>query len=700
MSRPARILSLLLFLLMLPPAGRAGSATPQSPWFPEPGLMEIGAYYYPEQWPEEQWQRDLSNMARLGFTFTHFAEFSWTLLEPREGEFDFSWLDRAIALAHRAGLKVILCTPTPCPPAWMGERYPEIYLVGPEGRRREHGTRGNASLTSPRFLAFSDRVVEKLAQRYGRDPRVWGWQIDNEPPATPDYGPEARRAFQEWLRARYETVGRLNQAWAGTFWSTAYDSFAQVLIPNPILNGEDRLSPHASLDFMRYTADATASFLDRQARIIRRAAGGGQWITTNYTNVCTGADPRRTRELDFASFTLYPVRGQNDLGGDSFRRGSPHRLAEACAYYRPIGGATGVMELQPGQVNWAPTNPQLQPGAVRMWILHAFAGGCSFVCTYRYRHPLRGPEMYHDGIVGTDGVTLMRGGSEFVQAIADLRRLRRHYRPGAAAPAAVRARRTALLWSHDNFWDLEIQPQSASWNTWRHRSLYAAAVKSTGAPLDFVGPEDDFASYPFLVAPCWQTITPELLAKFRAYAEEGGHLVFSPRSGQKNEWGHFHEAPLSAPLAGLAGAAVDFFDMLLPEGRGRVSAGGRDHPWRAWADVLQPQPGTETLAAYADQFYAGKAAAVTRRLGRGSVTYIGVESKEGTLERELVRGVYRRAGVAIEDLPAGVYLEWRSGFHVGVNYANTAVSLPVPANATVRVGSLPLAPGECIVWQE
>jgi len=78
---------------------------------------------------KEQWARDLNNIKKLGFEFTHYAEFAWAFLEPEEGRFDFRWFDEALELAGRAGLKVILCTPTPCPPAWMGEKYPEIYLV-------------------------------------------------------------------------------------------------------------------------------------------------------------------------------------------------------------------------------------------------------------------------------------------------------------------------------------------------------------------------------------------------------------------------------------------------------------------------------------------------------------------------------------------------------------------------------------------
>jgi tetratricopeptide (TPR) repeat protein len=72
-------------------------------------------------------------MAELGFEFTHFGEFAWAFFEPSDGTFDFAWLDRALGLAEKHGLKVILCTPTPCPPAWLGEKFPEIYLVRGDG---------------------------------------------------------------------------------------------------------------------------------------------------------------------------------------------------------------------------------------------------------------------------------------------------------------------------------------------------------------------------------------------------------------------------------------------------------------------------------------------------------------------------------------------------------------------------------------
>jgi beta-galactosidase len=700
MKRP--IIACLAFVLLV--AGLAAPARSQDArrFFPKADLMKIGVYYYPEQWPEAQWDRDFRNMAAMGFEFTHFGEFAWAFLEPSDGTFAFAWLDRAIDLASKYGLKVILCTPTPCPPAWMGERYPEIYFVGADGRRREHGTRANGSLADDLFVRYSKRIVTELGRRYGNDARVWGWQLDNEPSAPADYSPSARAKFQDWLRAKYGTIAALNNAWGGNFWSTRYDSFGQVLIPNEALFGEDALSPHALLDFRRFTADTQAAFLRMQSDILRGLVRPEQWITTNYINIIDSADPRRDDGVDFTSFTMYPVRGEANLGPLGFRLGSPYRLAFATDYYRSIKGVTGVMELQPGQVNWAPINPQPEAGAVRMWLWHAFGGGCSFACTYRYRQARYGSELFHAGIVGPDGVTPSRGGLEFAQVAEEMKKLRGLYDPKAALPAALAGRRTAILWSHDVMWDLEIHKQTALWDTWDHRFKLMAAAKSLGAPVDYVGEGADFSAYPFLIAPAYQLVDAALVEKWRSYVEAGGHLILTCRTGVKDKNGHLPEAPWAGMIAPLIGAEVEMSDCLLVGARGRVRMGGAGYEWNRWADVLTPRPGegTETLAVYADQFYAGKAAAVTRRLGRGTVTYIGVDTLEGKLERDVLRTVYARAGAAIGGYPPGVTVEWRDGFFVAVNYSSRPFIVPVGAGATFIFGANPLPPAGVLVWRE
>ena len=678
----------------------AGQEDSSYEFFKPKDLMQMGAFYYPEQWPEKQWKRDLNNMARFGFDFTHFAEFSWALLESEEGKYDFAWLDRAVDLAAKAGLKVIMCTPSLAPPAWMGEKYPEIYLVDSQGRRKEHGIRANASITNPVYRGFVNRIVDELGKHYGNDPRICGWQLDNEPLAVPDYSTSARLAFQSWLKNKYGTIEKLNEVWGGSFWSTRYDNFEQVLIPNEEMNDEDKLSPHALLDFKRFTADATADFLDKQADILRKYKLPSQYITTNYTNATTDSDPRRTGNLDFPCFTLYLVSGKNELGGINFRTGNPYRLYEACDYFRPINGVTGIMELQPGQVNWASINPMLQPGAVHMWIMQALGGGCSFVCTYRYRSPIFQSEMYHDGIVGTDGVTLSQGGKEFVQAINEIKKLREDANSDAKVPDKIVKRKTALLWSHDVMWDLNIQKQTYLWDTWRNRNNYTSIIKSTGAPIDFISETDDFSSYPFMVAPAYQMIDTQLVKKWTEYAKDGGHLILTCRTGQKDKNGHFFESTLAAPISSLIGADHEFFDMLLPDGKGVVEAGKKSYEWNSWSEILLPHTDTKILATYGNQFYKGKAAVTSHKLGKGSVTFIGVSTKNGQLEREIVRGVYKNAGVQIEDFPKGIYVEWRDGLFVGVNYTDSTFNMPIPENSHILVGENPLRPAKAVVWKE
>lgn len=680
---------------------KAATITKKDPksFFSKPDLMQIGVYYYPEQWPREQWERDLKNIKKLGFEFTHFAEFAWTFMEPEEGKYDFKWLDDALAIAEKEGLKVILCTPTPTPPAWMGDKYPEIYLVDANGRRREHGNRANVSVTNEKYREFTDQIVTEIGKRYGKNKNIMGWQIDNEPLATADFSASARKAFQIWLKAKYGTIEKLNAEWIGSFWSTRYNNFDQIVLPNAEIYFEDKLSPHAILDFKRFTSDAQAEYLNRQAETLRKFIDTKQWITTNFTNVIYDADPRSANKMDFITYTMYPVSGHNHLGGDNFRMGHPNKIYEANDYYRSINGVTGVMELQPGQVNWAGINPQLLPGTVHMWLSQAFGGGCAFTCTYRYRHPLGSSEMYHDGIVGTDGITLTTGGKEFVEAIQDMKLLRKEYDPKAVLPQNIAKRKTGFLWSHENLWDLENQKQTKFWNTWKHRNTYTAAIKSAGAPMGFITEEDNFADYPFIVAPAYQLIDQKLVGKWQKYVENGGNLILTCRTGQKDKNGHFFEANWSAPIVPLIGADVEFFDMLVADVNGTVKAGENSYKWNTWADVLNPKKGTEVLATYEDQFYKGKAAATTRKLGKGTVTYVGVESNDGDFERQIVRTIYSRANVAIEDLPKGVFIEWRDGFYVGVNYTSEPINLPIPKGSKIVVGQNPLQPAQAVIWK-
>ena len=272
-------------------------------------VMPVGAYYYPEQWDENQWERDLKHMAALGFEFTHMAEFAWARMEPEDSVFDFGWLDRSIALAQRHGLKVILCTPSATPPAWLTAKHPEVLVTTDEGRQVKHGMRLNCNGCHPVYQHYVRRIVEQMARRYGNHPAVVGWQIDNEPhfEGLCDYSDFARQDFRRWLRRKYTTIDQLNRAWGGAFWSFAYNDFNQIDPPNA---REHTGNPHAFVDFKRYTAEAISAALHFQTDVLRPLISKRQWITTNfaYPKFLPTVDMFGSRsDLDFASYTMYPM---------------------------------------------------------------------------------------------------------------------------------------------------------------------------------------------------------------------------------------------------------------------------------------------------------------------------------------------------------------------------------------------------------
>lgn len=688
--------------LILSSTHAAGAATPD--WFPRAEMMNIGVYYYPEAWPQNQWARDMANMHKMGMEFVHMGEFAWAFMEPEEGKFDFDWLEKNVALAQQNGMKVILCTPSATPPVWLSRKHPEILMVDATGKRMNHGGRQQGDWSSPVYREYVAKIVTELAKRFGHDKRVWGWQLDNELSHYEkefSYSPAATARFREWLKEKYGDIGHLNADWGTAFWSMVYQNFEQIEIPNQ-LDHAGLPNPHAQLDFNRWFASEGADFLRLQTRILRQY-GADQWITTNYMAMYGDIDPMRSaKDLDAFTWTHYPVHGDvfAENGPLGFRLGSGAIQSFMHDFMRPINGISGLMELQPGQVNWGVVNPWPQPGAIHMWIMRAFAAGARMVCTYRYRQPLFGNEQYHKGLVETDGVTPSPGGREYMEAMKDVLKLRAKYKPEAKEPAAYAKRRTAFLINFDNRWDIENHKQTTRWDTVGHWMKYYRALKSMMAPVDVVTEERDLSGYGFVVAPAYQLVDKALVAKWTAYAENGGHLVLTSRTGEKDRRGYFPETLWAEQIYGLIGAKLPIYDLLPGTLEGHVTAGDFRYAWGSWADVLEPDAGTTTLATYADQFYAGKAAAVTHKLGKGSVTYIGVDTVNGELETALMRKVYTAAGAAPANLAADFIVDWRDGFWVATNFTSTAKAIPARPGAEILSGARSVIPGGVTVWVE
>lgn len=674
-----------------------GGIFAQHTWFNDKDLTLTGAYYYPEHWDESQWERDLKQMHELGFEFTHFAEFAWAQLEPQEGVYDFSWLDRAVALAAKYDLKVVMCTSTATPPVWLSRKYPEILLKSEDGTVQDHGARQHASFASPVYRKLAYRMIEELARHYGNDSRIIGWQLDNEPAVQFDYNQAAEEAFREFLKEKYHyNIQELNAAWGTAFWSEVYSRFEEITLPK---TAQMFMNHHQILDYRRFAAKQTNDFLNEQCRLIKKYAKN-QWVTTNYIPDYDKGHIGGSKDLDFVSYTRYMVYGDNEgIGRRGYRVGNPLRIAMANDFFRPVNGTYGVMELQPGQVNWGSINPQPLLGAVRLWLWSVFAGGSDFICTYRYRQPLYGTEQYHYGIVGTDGVTVTPGGREYEQFMKEIRSLRKDYRPKEDKPETYLKRKTAILWNPENYWSIDRQKQNATWNTFAHVDKYYRTLKSYAAPVDFISEEKDFSQYPVMIVPAYQLADKELVARWKKYVEEGGNLVLTCRTAQKDRFGRLPETPFGSMIDELTGNHIEFYDLLLSQDPGQVKMDGKVYTWNTWGEILQPGTSNEVWATYTNEFYEGKPAVTFRKLGKGSVTYIGVDSSDGALERQVLDKLYSRLQIEVMNLPYGVTMEYRNGLGIVLNYSDQPYQFALPQGAKVLIGTPNIATAGVLVFK-
>ena len=170
--------------------------------------ITLGTCYYPEHWPEEMWEEDLQRMLENGIEVIRIAEFAWSKIEPREGEFTYGFFDRFLEKAEKAGMKVIFCTPSATPPAWLTNKYPEVLNANMDGVLYRHGCRRHYNYNSPKYQELVTRIVEKSAAHYAPHPAIIGWQIDNELNCEKNefYSESDTIAFRVFLKKKYHTM--------------------------------------------------------------------------------------------------------------------------------------------------------------------------------------------------------------------------------------------------------------------------------------------------------------------------------------------------------------------------------------------------------------------------------------------------------------------------------------------------------------
>ena len=645
--------------------------------------MKLGVCYYPEQWPEDLWADDARRMAELGITWVRIAEFAWSRIEPEPGRFDWAWLDRAVETLAAAGLKIIMCTPTATPPKWLVDKHPDMLAVDAEGRPRGFGSRRHYCFSSQAYRAECARITEAVAGRYGRHPAVGAWQTDNEfgcHDTTISYSPNAARAFRSWLGQRYQSVDALNRAWGAVFWSQEYLDFDEVQPPNLTVT---EANPSHRLDYNRFASDEVASFNRLQVDMIRRLSPGRD-VTHNFMGFYTEFDHFAVgRDLDLATWDSYPLGFLEqfwfpyDEKLRYLRQGHPDISAFHHDLYRGVGrGRWGVMEQQPGPVNWARYNPAPLPGAVRSWTWEAFAHGAELVSYFRWRQAPFAQEQMHAGLNRPDNV-LDQGGHE---AAAVAREVEAMGQLAACAQARV-----ALIFSYEADWQFGIQPHARGFRWLQLAFEFYSALRQLGLDVDIVPPDADFTGYALVVAPSLPILDAVTLA---ALEGSGAVVLFGPRTGSRTREGHIPANLPPGVLQERLGVRVARVESLRPGAEHAIDVGGQSASGRLWREFLDTD--LPSLATFVD----GGAAWVAD----AGWHYLATWPDKAFLAFVVAR-LAADAGLSANPLEEGVRLRRRDHVQFAFNFAPESRHTPAPEGTSFLIGGPDLPPAGMAAWR-
>ena len=641
------------------PSVHPGPSTPR--WPRGARTIRYGGDYNPEQWPEAVWREDVALMRDAGVDLVSLGIFSWVLLEPRPGQYDFRGMDAVMDLLGDAGVDVDLGTPTAAPPAWLWDRYPDEHPVTRDGVVLGRGSRGLLSPSGPGYRAAAAAVTEQLAARYAGHPALAMWHVHNEygAPISESYDVHSVRAFRAWLAERYGSVEALNAAWGTTFWGQRYADWAEVDAPR---TAATTVNQAQRLDFARFTSDALLACYTAERDVIRQYTPDLA-VTTNFmaTN-CPSLDYWKwAREVDVVANDHYLAAERTDnhvlLSMDA-------DLTRSLAGGRPWM----LMEHSTSAVNWQPRNLAKRPGELGRNSLAHLGRGADAVMFFQFRASRTGAEKFHSAMLPHAGAD-SRVWREVVGLGADLGRL------AEVRDSRVPAR-VAVLWDWESSWaqDLEWRPSVDLRHRERTEAWYAALWRR-GVTIDFRHPSHDLSAYDLVVAPASYLLRAQDGAALTRYVDGGGHLVVSFGSGLVDEHDAVHPGGFPGPLADVLGLRVEEFLPFRDGETGTLASGGTG---RFWADDVVLE-GAVPVDSFVDGRAAGQPAVTRNDRGTGSAWYVSTALDDGTLDA-FVGEVLAAAGIAADLMPEGVETVERVGedtcWRFLFNHGDGAVELP------------------------
>lgn len=601
--------------------------------------MIFGADYYPEHWDRTEWKKQARQMRECNFNTVRIAEFAWSRLEPQEGVFDFSWLDEIIDILASEGIRVILGTPTAAPPKWLVNKY-DILMRDKYGRARGYGSRRECCSNNTYYIERSRAVVEKMAERYGKNPNVSAWQIDNEfgcHGSTHCFCDHCKREFAKWLEKKYRTIDELNSRYGTVFWSQEYADFEDVILPAYTSCegdcGDTRShNPALELDFYRFSSGSWIKYNKMQADIIRRYSD--RPITHNFMGHFSDIDYYKLgADLDIVSWDNYP---DNQWGDSEYEYVSmAHELMRGTKDKN-----FWVMEQQSGPCGWDIFGGTPRPGQLRLWTYQAVAHGAEGIVHFRFRSAPFGMEQYWLGIVDHDGVPRRRY-FEIQKTAAELH---------ALTPLLENAQQVSdvlIVKSYEEVWSHSIKRHVRDFDYRNVLYDYYKANNNLGTnPV--CGSEEMIGSkYKVVYMPAYSMVTETVKERLEKYVSEGGELVLTYRSGIRDADNNITTLTLPGKLREMAGIIVQEFDS------SKVNVSIMDNLGQSsvWRDIIAAET-AEVRAVYGGEYYKGAPAVTVNSYGKGHVWYIGCDLEEEALLK-LVKTISDEAGAEYIKRPRG-----------------------------------------------
>jgi len=634
-----------------------------------------GGDYNPDQWRHtpEVWDEDMRLMKLAGCNAMTVGIFSWASIEPREGEFDFGWLDTIMDKLAAHGAFAVLATPSGSKPAWLSEAYPETCRVNAQGVREPHRGRHNHCRTSPVYREKCRTVNARLANRYQDHPALIVWHVSNEYNGGECHCPLCYEAFRCWLKQRYRTLAELNLAWWSGFWSHTFTDWNQIKPIDDSVHG-------LMLDWKRFSTDQTIDFFKEECGPLRQFTPHTP-ITTNFMGFSTTLDYWKfAREVDVVSWDSYPAyHDRPDDWLNAVETSLSHDLNRSFKR-KPFM----LMECSPGVQNWKPVNKLKRPGLHRLEALQCLAHGGDTVQYFQWRKGRGGCEKFHGAVVDhypTEQTRVFREVAELGKDLAALDGL-----VGTTTPADV-----AILYDWENRWaiDQTAGPRNEQKDYQPTCVAHYRPFWSAGVACDVVNEDSDFSAYKLLIAPMLYMLRPGVAERITDFVRQGGIFVTTYLSGIANESDLCFQNGFPGPLRRLLGIWAEETDTLYDHEAvkivavpGNTAGLSGSYCARIFCDLLHAE-GAEVLATYESEFYKNTAAVTANAFGKGRAFYVASRNEprfQADFYRHLIDNLKLRRVLGTE-LPDGVTAQIRTDgnhefiFILGFNRENVTIAL-------------------------